>query len=447
MKDLTQGSITRHLVTMAAPMMCGMLVQTLYYLVDLYYVSRLGNAAVAGVGSGATFALAVMALTQVFSVGTVALIARAVGAKDREHANLIFNQSLVLAGICSVIALVGGYGVLGTYMRGLGADATTTAAGEEYLRWFIPGLALQFAMVALGSALRGTGIVGPTMTVQMVTVLVNILLAPVLIAGIGTGHALGVAGAGLASTLAVCVGVALLGYYYLRLEKYVEFHPQLWQPRLQTWKQILNIGLPSGFELGLLFIYQVVVYSVIRDFGPAAQAGFGIGARVMQTFFLPAMAISFAIAPVAAQNFGARSAVRVRETFRSGSMLGAGAMVILMLLCQWRGDSLIGLFTQDAETVAVGSTFLHLISWNFVLSGFAFACSGIFQALGNTWPSVLSSGTRLVTFALPALYLSRQPGFHLEQVWHLSVATVVLQAFMAAFWVRREFRRRLAFTN
>ena len=447
MKDLTQGSITRHLATMAAPMMIGMLVQTLYYLVDLYYVSRLGNAAVAGVGSGATFALAVMALTQVFSVGTVALIARAVGAKQREHANLVFNQSLVLAGLCSLIALVGGYAVLGPYMRGLGADSATTAAGAEYLRWFIPGLALQFAMVALGSALRGTGIVGPTMTVQMVTVLVNVVLAPVLIAGVGTGHPLGVAGAGLASTLAVCVGVALLGYYYLRLEKYVEIHPELWQPRLETWKQILNIGLPSGFEFGLLFVYQVVVYSVIRDFGPAAQAGFGIGARVMQTFFLPAMAISFAIAPVAAQNFGARSAQRVRETFRSGVLLGAGAMLILMLLCQWRGDRLIGLFTHDPETIAVGSTFLHLISWNFVLSGFSFACSGIFQALGNTWPSVVASGTRLVTFAVPALYLSRQPGFQLEQVWHLSVATVVLQALMAAWWVRREFRQRLQFSH
>ena len=95
------------------------------------------------------------------------------------------------------------------------------------------------------------------------------------------------------STIAVVVGTGLLTYYYLKLEKYVEFHPELWQPRFDTWKQILNIGLPSGAEFGLLFAYQIVVYSVIRDFGPTAQAGFGIGVRVMQTFFLPAMAVSF----------------------------------------------------------------------------------------------------------------------------------------------------------
>ncbi len=445
MKDLTQGSIARHLLTMATPMVIGMLVQTLYYLVDLYYVSKLGDAAVAGVGTAATYALAVMALTQVFSVGTVALIARAVGAKDREGANLVFNQSLVLAGLCSGIALVGGYLLLGPYMHTLGADAATKAAGEAYLRWFIPGLALQFAMVALVSALRGTGIVGPTMTVQMVTVLVNVVLAPVLIAGVGTGHAMGVAGAGLASTIAVVVGTGLLTYYYLKLEKYVEFHPELWQPRLDTWKQILNIGLPSGAEFGLLFAYQIVVYSVIRDFGPTAQAGFGIGVRVMQTFFLPAMAVSFAIAPVAAQNFGARSAERVRQTFRDGVLIGAVTMGLMMALCQWRGDVLIGFFTTDSRTVATGLEFLHVVSWNFMFSGFIFACSGLFQALGNTWPSVLASATRLVTFALPALYLSRAPGLQLETLWHLSVTTVVLQALIAGWWVRRELHKRLQF--
>ncbi len=447
MKDLTQGSISRHVLTMAAPMMVGMLVQTLYYLVDLYFVSRLGNATVAGVGAGGAFALAVMALTQVFAVGTVALIAQAVGAKDRAAANLVFNQSLLLAGLCAAIALCGGYALVGPYMRGLGADAATTAAGSEYLRWYIPGLALQFAMMALGSALRGTGVVRPTMTVQLATVLVNAVLAPILIAGIGTHHPLGAAGAGLASSLAVAVGVVLLAYYYLRLEKYVEFHPELWQPRVKTWKRILNIGLPSGFEFGLLFVYQVVVYAVVRDFGAASQAGFGIASRIMQTFFLPAMAISFAIAPVAAQNFGARSAERVRQTFREGTLMGAGVMLVLMLLCQWRGAHLISLFTADPATIAVGTTFLHVISWNFILSGFAFACSGIFQALGHTWPSVLASGTRLATFAVPALYWSHQPGFRIEYVWYLSVSAVVLQALIAYVLVRRELDLRLRFTN
>jgi Na+-driven multidrug efflux pump len=185
---------------------------------------------------------------------------------------------------------------------------------------------------------------------------------------------------------------------------------------------------------------------VIRDFGPAAQAGFGIGVRVMQTFFLPAMAVSFAISPVAAQNFGARNAERVRRVFRDGTLLGGSVMLALMLLCQWQGDRLIGVFTTDPSTIAAGSHFLHIISFNFVLSGFIFACSGLFQALGNTWPSVFASGLRLLAFALPVVFLSRQPGFHIEQVWMLSVSTVIMQAALAGFFVRRELNRRLQFS-
>src|SRR5882724_9287231 len=98
--------------------------------------------------------------------------------------------------------------------------------------WFVPGLALQFALVAMSSALRGTGLAQPTMVVQLVTVLLNAALAPVLIAGIGTGHPLGVAGAGLASTISVAVGTALLTVYFLRLEKYVSFAREQWRPRL-----------------------------------------------------------------------------------------------------------------------------------------------------------------------------------------------------------------------
>ena len=447
MKDLTRGPILGHLLAMAAPMVIGMLVQTLYFMVDLYFVARLGDAALAGVGAAGNFSLAVLALTQMLGVGTVALISHAVGAKQRDEANLVFNQSLLLALLCGLVALVGGLSLAGPYMQTLGADAATVEQGTTYLRWYVPGLALQFAMVAMGSALRGTGIVKPTMFVQLASVLVNIVLAPVLIAGVGTGHPLGVAGAGLASTLAIAAGTGLLAFYYGRLEKYVGFHPDLWRPRLKTWKQILNIGLPAGGEFGLMFAYMAIIYIVIRDFGAAAQAGFGVGSRVMQAIFLPVMAIGFAIAPVAGQNFGARDAARVRETFHVGAVLGAVVMALLTLLCQWRGGLLIGVFTKDPQALAVGTGFLAVISWNFVCSGFVFTCSGMFQALGNTWPSIYSSATRLVTFVVPALWLAHQSSFRIEQVWYLSVATVTLQAATSLWLVRRELRLRLAFAG
>jgi len=443
MKDLTQGPIHKHILTMAMPMAIGMLVQTLYYLVDLYFVSKIGDAAIAGVGAAGTVTFIILGLTQMLGVGTVALIAHAVGRKDQPDANLIFNQSLILSAVCALLTIAFGYGVTGAYMRSIGADPQTTANGIAYLYWYTPGLALQFAAVAMGSALRGTGIVKPTMIVQMLTVLLNIILAPILIAGWGTGHPLGVAGAGLASSLAIAAGVVVLAIYFTRMEKYVSFHGEQWKPRIETWMRMLKIGFPAGAEFMLMFVFLGVIYGIIRDFGTAAQAGFSVGSRVMQAIFLPAMAIAFAAAPIAGQNFGAKQPARVRETFVAAALMSSMLMLLLTLMCQWRPEWFIRFFTTDAAVIAAGALYLRIISWNFVASGLVFTCSGMFQAMGNTWPSLFSTGSRLLTFILPAIWLSRQPNFRIEQVWHLSVITVALQAITSLVLVRMQLRKRL----
>jgi Na+-driven multidrug efflux pump len=161
MKDLTRGPIPRHLLALSAPIAAGMLLQTLYYFVDLYFVAKLGEAALAGVSAAGNVMFIVFALTQMLGVGTVALVSHAVGRKDREEANHVFNQSVTLAAACALVTLAGGYALAPAYMRLLGADGPTVEAGVRFLDAFIPGLALQFALVVMGSGLRGTGIVSP----------------------------------------------------------------------------------------------------------------------------------------------------------------------------------------------------------------------------------------------------------------------------------------------
>lgn len=444
MRDLTQGSISRQLLAMAIPIAAGMIFQTLYFLVDLYFVAGLGDAALAGVSSAGNLSFVIMALTQMLGVGTVTLVSHAAGRKDRSEANLIFNQSVALSAILALGTLLAGYALTSSYVRQVAADPLSAAAGVTYLRWYWPGLALQFAMVAMGSALRGTGIVQPTMIVQVLTVVLNTLFAPILIAGWGTHHPLGVAGAGLASTLAIALGVIFLWLYFARLEKFVALHPRQWLPHLATWRRILNIGLPAGGEFLLIFVFVAVIYWTIRQFGPAAQAGFGIGSRVMQAIFLPAMALAFAASPVAGQNFGAGRIERVRETFRSAAILSSSVMLALTLLCQWRPELLVQAFSSDPAVISVGAPYLRIISWNFVATGLIFTCSSLFQALGNTWPSLLSSATRLVTFALPAVWLGSQAHFELRHLWYLSVCTVSAQAVLSLVLLQRQFRQSLA---
>lgn len=444
MQDFTQGSIPRHIIRMAVPVFAGMVFQTLYYLVDLYFVAQLGGDAVAGVSAAGNLQFIILALTQVLAVGTMALIAHASGRKDRADANLVFHQSLLMAGLCIAFTLAAGYGLGDFYTRTLSANEATANAAHQYLAFFLPALAGQFGIVTMGAALRGTGVAKPTMIVQVLSVLLNAALAPVLIAGWGTGRPMGVAGAGLASTISVVFAIVLMLVYFLRLEHFVGFDRTQMRLHLPTWKRILSVGLPAGGEFALMFVYMGLIYLIIRDVGAAAQAGFGIGGRVMQSLFIPAMAVAFAAAPIAGQNVGAGAFDRARRTFTDAVLMETVVMVALTLIAQLAAGTLVRVFTRDEAVVAVAVGFLTIISFNFVAQGVIFTASGMFQALGNTVPAMLSSATRVLTFAGPAWWLHLRPGFQLKHIWYLSIATVTLQAVVSVALLARAWRHKMA---
>jgi putative MATE family efflux protein len=444
-KDLTQGSVARNLMQIAAFLAVSMFLQTLYLLVDMYWVGRLGKEAVAAVGLAGTVSFIVLALTQALGVGTTTLVAHAVGAKDQVRARVVFNQSLVLGVLCGLTFLIVAFAARSPYCRALAADAETVRMGKEYLTWFLPALALQFVVVTMGSALRGTGIVKPITIIQVITVVLNMALAPVLIFGWGTGAAMGVSGAALSTLVAIMVGIVLLVAYFLRREGYITFDRAGWKPDLTIWKRMMAIGAPAGGEFLILSIYMMLVYWLIQGFGAAAQAGFGIGGRVMQSLFLPVVAIAFAASPVVGQNFGARMADRVRETFRWAALMASAVMMLLTFLCHISPAALIRPFSPDPMVVAIGAEYLRITSWNFVPSAIVFTSSSIFQGIGNSVPPVIISGVRLIFFAVPAFLLSRRPGFELRQLWYLAVAMVVVQMGLQVWLLQREFRRRLTF--
>jgi putative MATE family efflux protein len=445
MHDLTQGSIRRHLLSLSAFMAVSMVFQTLYYLADLYFVGRLGKEAIAAVGLAGNLMIVVLAITQTLSVGTTTLISHAVGRKDHARANLVFNQAFVLSLLVGAFVAALGFGLRESYSRWLGADGPTARLGVDYLNWFIPAMCLQFAIVAMGAALRGSGVVKPTVGIQVLTVILNIALAPVLILGWGTGRPLGVAGAALATFLSILTGAIIFWIYFLRPQNYLKLSIAQWGPRRDLWWGMIRVGLPAGGEFALMSIYMVLIYWIIRNFGASAQAGFGIGARVMQAMFLPVMAISFAAAPLAGQNFGARNAERVRETFTWASILVSALMILFTVLSHLSPESLILAFSKEPDVVAFGAEYLRIISLNFLAMGLIFTTSSMFQGMGNTLPALACSSLRLLLFALPAYLLSLRPGFAIREIWELSVASVAIQAVLNLILMRREFRRRLTF--
>ena len=447
MEDLTTGPVTRHLLKTTSFMLVTMIFQTLYFLIDLYWVGRLGTHAVAAVAIAGNFTFIVLALTQMLGVGTTTVVSHAVGRKNREDAQLMFNQAQVLAVVTGIAFLIVGMLVRLPYTRAMSADAETAALAAQYLLWFIPAMALQFLMVAAGAALRAVGNFKAGMIVSTGSVLINMVLAPFLIFGWITGHAFGVAGAAISSLIAVVVAVIWFATYFLGKESYLRFVRADQKPQLALWRKMLSIGLPSGFEFAMMGVYLVVVYSIARPFGAAAQAGFGIGQRVIQAAFMPAVALGFSVAPVAGQNFGARNRERVIDTFRKAALMVSAIMVLLVVIFQIAPGALIGVFSKDPAVLDVGTVYLRIVSWTFLASGLIFVSSSMFQAMGNTVPSLVTSGARILLVVVPAIFLSRTAAFQLTWIWYLSLGAVLVQLALSLLLLRREFNRRLSFVS
>jgi putative MATE family efflux protein len=445
MQDLTSGHVTRHLLKTTGFMLVTMVFQTLYFLIDLYWVGRLGTEAVAAVGVAGNLSFIVLALTQMLGVGTTTVVSHAVGRKDHAQAKFLFNQSQVLAMVVGAAFLVLGLIFRSWYSRVMGADAETARLANAYLLWFIPALALQFALIAMGSALRAAGNFKPGMIVSTASVILNMVLAPFLIFGWVTGRPFGVAGAAVSTLISIVVALVWFTTYFVGKDSYLHFDVSMWQPRIAEWRRMLAIGLPSGFEFGMMAVYLGVVYSITRPFGAAAQAGFGIGQRIVQAGFLPVVALGFAVAPVAGQNFGARLPERVKATFKDASLMATGLMILFALASHIAPAALVGIFTSDPAVIAVGDEYLRIVSWNYVASGLVFVASSMFQAMGNTMPSLVASAARILLIIVPSIVLSRTPGFQLRTIWYLSVGAVFVQLLIAMYLLSREFGRRLSF--
>ncbi len=443
MRDLTQGSITAHLLGMAAFIGISLIFQTMYFIVDLYFVAQLGNAAIAGVSAAGNVFFLALAASQLISIGVMATVAQAVGKKDEAEANLYSDQAISMSLLFGVVMLILGYTFGGAGVDALTADEETAAQGRAYLFAFLPQLALMFPVSAMTSALRGTGVTMPTMVLQTATIILNAILAPILIAGWGTGVALGAAGAGWASSISGFIGTIALVFMFPRVQTYLRLHLDRLKPKFSAWRRLIFIGLPTSLEFLMMFAIFIVIYFVIRGFGAEAQAGFGIGGRIMQSIFLPAMAVAFAAAPIAGQNFGAKRYDRVRETFKATAIIGSGIMLTASILCHLNPALLARPFTDDPTVLAISNDYLQVVSWNFVFSGLVMAAGSLFQGMGDTRPSLIASATRMITFIAPVLWLSTQPNFTLHHVWLMSVASVVIQCALSMWLLMRTFKRKL----
>lgn len=440
--DMTQGSVRGHVVRMASFVFAGLAIQTLYSLVDIYWVGRLGQQAVAAVALSTNLMFFSLALTQTLSVGCVALVSQAAGRKAHDDVQRIFNQGQSLSLFAGFVFLAITLASMRSYANTLSGDAHTAELARQFLLYFIPALALQFTMVGLASALRGIGDMKPGLLAQTGSVLLNMVLAPFLIFGWVSGKPLGVAGAALSTLVATLAAVVGLSLYLVRKETYLRLRVSQMRPDFRLWWRMISIGLPAGAEFLLMSVSFGFIYGVMRPFGAQAQAGFGIGSRVMQAGFMPAVAMSFGVAAVVGQNFGSQRMDRVREAYKEAAKIIIVLMLLFTLVSHVAPARMVAVFSKEAPVIEVGAEYLRIASYNYVAAGLVMTAAGIFQGLGNTVPSLIASASRVGLFVGSVLALSRMPEFTRRSIWFAAVAAALVQFALIMILIRRELRLR-----
>jgi putative MATE family efflux protein len=443
MQDLTCGSIHKHLFNMTMPIAFGLLIQTLYFIVDLYFVGNLGDVALAGVSTAGNLFFFVLALTQVFNVGCATLIAHAIGRKDIRHASAIYSHALFYGFVASFLLCLVGYLFGQHYFSAIVATKAIELKGLTYFYWFLPCLAIQFILTTVTASMRGSGIVKPFMMIQMAALLLNALLSPMLITGMGPFNAMGVAGAGLASSVAA-FSALFMGMIYIKQAPHIlQLDIKKLTPNAQIFKSLLKIGGPAGSEFMLTFFYMAIIYWAISQFGTDEQAGFGLGSRIMQALFLPVMAIAFAAPAIAAQNYAASKMKRVYTTYKLTTFSSTILMFLLALPCIFFPEFFFTPFSNDPAVINVAATFLSYVGFNFIPAGLVFSHSAMFQAFGNTWPALFSTFVRVGLFSLLLIYFVTQTTMTITTVWILSAMTVFIQAILSFILIRYTLKQRL----
>ncbi len=442
MKDLTQGRIETHLARMSGAILLNMLAGNLFALANLYWLGRLGPEAQAAVTLAGFPMMLLFTLMPVLSMGSGILIAQSVGAKDRARADRIFNEAF---GATLLFMLA--FGAIAwierdAFGRLLTADPRAAELISVYFRWFIPSIVVQLPLYIIAGALEFTGNVRIGAIAQTATVALNALLTPVLMFGWLGLPALGVAGTGLAAFLAC--GAVMLGLlaYFQRRSAYLTLQPAIWCSRPRELRTALKIGLPTGIESGVLALYLLAIALILRPFGAADQAAFGVGQRVLQAALLPLMALSSAICVIVGQSHGAGLSDRVREVLRRGLRLAMIVAPLLLLALELGAPRILAAFTDDAEVRVAGIRLLRIAAIAVLPSAAAYVIFAVLSGQGNTRASLFTQLAHAGLVVAAALLLSRLPGFRPTWLWIAMSAAGFVQAGMAAFFLRRHARRR-----
>lgn len=436
----------RNLLAMSLPTMLGSLGQTLYDVVDLMWVGRISDKAVAGVTLFSAMFWLVEVLNEVIGVSSVALITQSFGAGQRERTSRVIEQTIVFKTLMAVIAAAVLYAGLDPLVRFFSDDPDVVSYALAYGRLCIFFMPVFYASYSCFTALRCTGDPMSQMWIMLGASLLNAVLAPVFMFSElpfvgGRGLGLGVSGAALATVIAISlsflVGFGLLVSGKTRVRLSARGLLRL-DPRID--RKLLTIGLPSGFEMLARQVAGLVTTKFVALFGTAAIAVLGIGNRLTGLVFMPLVGLMSGGGTIVGQNLGAENVDRAERTARASSLLSGLSVTLLMALAAVFPRAVLGLFLSSPEAIDMGVPMLRVFALSLSLVSFALGLGCVFSGSGYNIPFLVSSlagrwGTQvpalvLAIYALPLAHVSLGlPGVWLSFLLSDMVETFVIVRF------------------
>lgn len=427
------------LLSMSLPMVISMAVNSLYNIVDSYFVAKISEDAMTALSLVFPIQNFINAVAIGFGVGINAMIAQYLGAGRRDKADEALTQGMVLAVIHGIVMMILCIIGIPYFLRLFTTDANVIALGVRYATIVFSFSVILSVNLTFEKMNQAIGNMKITMISLMIGCVLNIILDPMIIFGIGPFPELGIAGAALATGFGQCVPIVIYIAAYLKRPKRVAFRREYLHLTREVAKRLYSIGVPAILNMALTSVLTTALNAILAAFSQTYVLVLGIYYKLQTFLYMPANGIIQGMRPLIGYNYGAGEHKRVEQLYRLTLLLNICIMTAGMILCLTIPGKLMGAFAENPQTIQNGVIALHIICFGFILSAVSVTACGALEGLGKGIPSLLISLSRYVVLIIPlALIFSRF--FGAAGVWHAFWVTEALSAVFAVIIYRRSVK-------
>ena len=403
--DYTRGSIRRSIMLLAVPMVLEMLMESVFAVVDVFFVGRLGAAAVATVGLTESLLTLIYAMAMGLAMGAAAIVARRIGEGDRDGAARAAVQAIAIAvSVSAVLGVLGGV-FAPRLLAIMGASPEVLAIGSSYARVMLGGQVVIVVLFVANAVFRGAGDAAVAMRVLWMANAINIVLGPLLIFGPGPLPALGVTGAAIATTIGRGIGATIALSLLFRKGGRFTVTRALLRIEPAIVRQIVRISGSGVFQAFVGTASWIALTRLIAEYGSAALAGYTIAMRVIMFALLPSWGVSNAAATMVGQSLGAGDPGRAEKAVWLAGFYNMIVLGLVSLLFVLAPGLIVGIFTADPDVARYATDALRLVSAGFVFYAYGMVLTQAFNGAGDTWTPTKINIAVFWAFEIPLAFV------------------------------------------